>query len=94
MSTKQMPQVAECAVSGCSYNQDGCTAFAITIDKKADCATFIPLDTKGGLSMVVSQVGACQRSDCKFNSNLECTAASVRMGRGEHGAECLSYEQA
>jgi hypothetical protein len=89
-----MPQVTECSVTGCSYNHDGCTAFAVTVDQDHDCATFIPLDTKGGLSKVVTQVGACQRANCMFNQDLECVASAVRMGPGADGtAACLSYQE-
>ncbi|MFE5774387.1 DUF1540 domain-containing protein [Brachybacterium sp. NPDC056505] len=95
MTAIEMPKVTECSVSGCSYNHDGCTAFAVTVDADHDCATFIPLDTKGGLSKVISQVGACQQTDCVFNKDLECSAGSVRMGPGAGAAaECLSFQQA
>jgi hypothetical protein len=38
------------------------------------------------------QVGACHRSECRFNDQLECTAASVRIGAGADVADCLTYE--
>ncbi|MGP9695509.1 DUF1540 domain-containing protein [Brachybacterium sp. AOP25-B2-12] len=92
MTVVDMPRVTECTVSGCSYNHDGCHAFAVTVGSDTSCATFIPLDVKGGLSKVVTQVGACQRSACVHNENLECGAASIKMGAGEDTANCLSYE--
>jgi len=93
-----MPAVHECTVSGCSYNHDGCHAFAITVrgeNGTADCGTFIPLSTKGGLDKVVTKVGACSRTDCVHNSSLECAAPSVRIGQGEgdHLANCLTYRR-
>jgi hypothetical protein len=93
-----MPAVHECTVSGCSYNHDGCHAFAITVrgeNGAADCGTFIPLSTKGGLEKVVAQVGACSRTDCAHNAALECTAKSVRIGAGQgvHVANCLTYQK-
>jgi hypothetical protein len=91
-----MPRVAECTIEGCSYNHDGCHAGVITIGVvgNASCATFIPLSTKGGLD-IVGSVGACQRSECKHNSALECTAPAVRVGAGgNHHADCLTYEAA
>jgi hypothetical protein len=97
MTTTEMPAVSECTVTGCSYNDDGCHAFAITVggeDGQADCTTFIPLDRKGGLSRAVAQVGACSLSDCAHNRQLECTApGGVRMapGRGDHATNCLTY---
>lgn len=93
-----LPAVAECSVDGCSYNHDHeCNAAAVTIGASgsdANCATFIPLDMKGGLDRVVSHVGACQRADCTHNSALECTAESVRVGHGADTADCLTYAHA
>ncbi len=96
MATLEMPHVAECTVSECSYNHDGCHAFAINVsgtNGTADCATFIPLTTRGGLDRVSTQVGACQRVDCEHNANLECTATAVRIGAGESSdtANCLTH---
>jgi len=95
----QMPAVHECSVDGCSYNHDGCRAFAITVNGtngSADCGTFVPLSRKGGLPMAVAQVGACSRADCAYNRSLECTASGVRIGpgAGDHGANCLTYTKA
>ena len=89
----EMPHV-ECTVAGCSYNHDGCTAFAVTIDDSTDCVTFIDIGTRGGLDRVVAQVGACQRSSCTFNNDLECTATAVRIGPGGGTANCLTYSEA
>jgi hypothetical protein len=96
MSTlMELPTVAECSVDGCSYNHEhACQAAAVTISAAgldASCATFIPLDIKGGLDKVISHVGACQRVDCSHNSALECTAESVRIGSGADAADCLTY---
>ena len=94
----EMPPVSECTIAGCSYNHDGCHAGAITIAGNAgdaSCATFIPLDVKGGLSRVVATVGACQRAECSHNDHLECNAESVRIGAGgTHHADCLTYSPA
>lgn len=94
MTAVAMPRVAECTVTGCSYNPDeACGAFAVTVTTDSSCATFIPLDSKGGLSKVVSQVGACQRADCAFIQDLECAAGSVRMGASADAADCLTYQK-
>ena len=88
-----LPQVTQCSVDGCSYNHDGCHAAAVTIGGErshASCATFIPLDHKGGLARVESHVGACQREECVHNESLECSAPSIHVG-GATGAECLTY---
>lgn len=90
----ELPTVADCSVAACSYNHDGCHAGAVTITAEgsdAACATFIPLDLKGGLSKVVASVGACQRSNCAFNEALNCTAPSVRIGSGKDAADCLTF---
>ncbi len=97
MTTMEMPAVSECTVSECSYNEhQGCHAYAITVggaDGAADCATFVPLDAKGGLPRVVPQVGACSRADCVHNASLECSASGIRVGSGpgDHAANCLTY---
>ncbi len=95
-SLTEMPQVVECSIDGCGYNHDhGCHAGAVTIaghTGDAECATFIPLGTKGGLDKVISHVGACQRSECVHNDSLECTATAVRLGPGAVDADCLTYE--
>lgn len=94
--TVTMPAVSECTVFGCSYNHEGCHAFAITVggtDESADCGTFFPLGAKGGLDRVVAQVGACTRSSCVHNESLECTASAIRVGAGAggHDANCLTF---
>lgn len=52
--------------------------------------------TKGGLDRVVTQVGACPRTDCSYNQELECSAAAVKIGAGtgDHAANCLTYTPA
>lgn len=94
MSIIDLPRVSECTVAGCSYNHDGCHASAVTVGEDAACATFIPLDLTGGLSKVVSKVGACHEASCIHNEKLECSASSIRMGSGKDAATCLSFEEA
>lgn len=94
----QLPTVDSCKVNSCSFNADGCNAPAITIGgqgQHATCATFIPLDIKGGLSSLKSAaVGACQRVDCTHNDKLSCTADSVEIGEAGDTADCLTYSVA
>jgi phage-related tail fiber protein len=96
-SLLDLPHVSDCTVESCGYNHDGCHAGAVTVAGHAgaaECATFIPLSTKGGLDKVVAQVGACQRGECVHNESLECRADSVRIGAGaakEDLADCLTY---
>ncbi|WP_129657789.1 DUF1540 domain-containing protein [Rothia uropygialis] len=92
-----MTDVAECTVSNCSFNHDGCTAFAVTITgepQDASCGTFISLDADGGLPRAQAHVGACQRIECFFNKDLMCGAESVKVGSATSGADCLTYRPA
>lgn len=94
MSLMELPTVSECSVDGCSYNHDGCHAYAITVSGSAGnagCGTFIGLGAKGGLDSVIARVGACQRTDCTNNAGLECTAPSIRVGAGHDLADCLTF---
>lgn len=84
-----MPSVRECDVVSCAFNHEGCSAFAMTMGSKG-CATFIPLDTVGGLDSVRAQVGACQKVDCIYNENLECRTNFIRIS-GSQG-ECMMYQ--
>lgn len=92
-STQDMPQVQGCTATACSYNQDStCHAGAITISgDHAHCGTFVEISFRGGLGRS-GVVGACHRSECKFNDMLECTASSVRIGADADVADCLTYE--
>lgn len=97
MATTQleMPHVDECSVTSCAYNHDGCHAFAITVgghDHSASCDTFFDITDKGGLDTVIAQVGACHRSECRHNVDLECRASAIRVGPGGDAADCLTYE--
>jgi hypothetical protein len=87
------PRVQDCSVTGCGYNHDGCTAFAITIGSMStSCDTFIDTGDKGGIGQVTAQVGACKRSDCTHNQNLECHAPAISVGTGTDLADCLTFE--
>ena len=48
-SVLEMPKVADCTVTSCSYNHDGCHAYAITVAEEASCATFVEMPLKGGV---------------------------------------------
>lgn len=84
--------VNACSTTTCAYNNEGCRAFAITIggsSEKATCGTFIALDARGGLQVADGHVGACQRLECRHNSDLMCTADMIAVG---DIANCTSYE--
>ena len=93
MTTMTLPIISTCSATGCSYNHDhDCHAAAITImhDSPA-CATYYSNGVKGGFESR-GTVGACQRTDCKHNSMLECMASGVEIGTGADVADCLTYE--
>nr|WP_067503320.1 DUF1540 domain-containing protein [Actinoplanes sp. TFC3] len=89
----EMPRVQTCTVSGCGYNHGGCTAFAITIGRSSsECDTFIETGDRGGMGQALAQVGACKRSECVHNSELECRAPAITVGAAEDRADCLTFE--
>ncbi|KUP28698.1 DUF1540 domain-containing protein [Kocuria rhizophila] len=86
--------VSTCTATGCAFNDNGCTAPAITVGGQgaaASCTTFISLDARGGLPTANGQVGACQRLECTYNKDLMCTASSIEVTAD---ADCSSYEAA
>lgn len=88
-----LTKVSACAATTCAFNDNGCTAPAITVGGEsgsATCATFITLDARGGLPVADGQVGACQRLECKHNTDLMCAIEAVDM-IGDT-AQCASYE--
>jgi hypothetical protein len=89
----EMPRVQQCTVTECGYNHDGCTAFAITIGRAhSECDTFVDSEVKGGMGQAIAQVGACKRSECTYNSNLECRAPAITVGSGPDLADCLTFQ--
>ncbi|MFC7545835.1 DUF1540 domain-containing protein [Plantactinospora sp. GCM10030261] len=94
MATIDMPQVRDCAVRACAYNQTGCHAFAITVgsSERAHCETFVDGPVKGGVATLTAQVGACKRADCRHNDDLVCHASSITVGPDLDAADCLTYE--
>jgi hypothetical protein len=84
----EMPKVADCTVTSCSYNHDGCHAYAITVADEATCATFVEMPMKGGVDPI-GLVGACQQSICIHNRDLECHATAIEVGAAT--AECQTF---
>ena len=91
-SVQDLPPVQECSVDSCSYNADAaCHAGAITIGgDHAHCGTFVEISFRSGIERT-GLVGACHRTDCRHNVELECTASAVRVGAGADAADCLTY---
>lgn len=74
-----------CATTTCSFNNDGCGAHAATMGTKG-CVTFLQIGTRPSVKHEAI-LGACQRTDCTFNHDLECDASSVKV----ENAECLTF---
>ncbi len=92
MTTLSLPIVNTCSAEGCSYNHDhDCHAGAITVmEDTAACATFYGDGSKGGV-VGTGMVGACHRTDCVHNSDLECSAQGVEIGMSGDVADCLTF---
>lgn len=94
MTTIPLPIVSTCSVEGCSYNHDhDCHAGAITVTGGTACGTYVSAGLEAGLE-TRGQVGACHRSDCVHNANLECQAESITIGAGADLADCLTFARA
>lgn len=93
-SIQDLPQVQNCSVSACSYNDSSsCHAGAITIGgDHAHCGTFVEISFRSSSSDRAALVGACHRAECRYNEKLECTAATVSIGAGADVADCLTYD--
>jgi hypothetical protein len=92
-SIQSLPTVQDCSATSCAYNEgSSCHAGAITVaGDNAQCGTFVEISFRGGVDGN-GVVGACHRSECKFNDKLECTASSVQIGQSKDVADCLTYE--
>jgi hypothetical protein len=92
-SMQSLPSIQSCSATTCAYNENSsCHAGAITVaGDNAACGTFVEISFRAGVE-AGGVVGACHRSECKFNDKLECTASSVQVGAGKDVADCLTYE--
>lgn len=87
--------ITSCAATECAFNNDGCTAGAITVGgtgSEAKCTTMLTLDARGGLPVADGRVGACQRIECVFNKDLMCTSPTIAIDGDT--ANCTSYRPA
>ncbi|WP_061961506.1 DUF1540 domain-containing protein [Demequina flava] len=91
-TTINLPIVSACSVETCGFNHDGCRAGAINVSgDHAHCNTFMDSDTKAG-NADVAGVGACMRTECKFNDDMACTAEAIEVGASFDTADCLTFE--
>jgi hypothetical protein len=91
---KSMPQIQDCSMNDCAYNQnDQCHTMAITIGDGACpmCDTYFKSSKKGGISDMTGGVGACKTANCKMNESLECSASGIRVGQHMTHGECQTF---
>ena len=86
--------ISSCSATTCAFNNNGCTALAITVagdSERASCGTFAELDarsTRAGESVV----GACHRLECVHNKDLTCSNESISIVGNT--ASCADYQVA
>ncbi|HEX9874976.1 MAG TPA: DUF1540 domain-containing protein [Deferrimonas sp.] len=94
--TMKMPQVKDCAVSSCAYNdKKSCHAMAITVGDPEGgpmCDTFFESAVHGGVKDMTAGVGACKSADCSHNRDFECAAPNIHVGMNRGEPDCLSFE--
>lgn len=91
--TIEMPQVQQCAVSDCSYNQaQTCHARAITVGGAQDhlCDTMFNAAEHTSRSETAG-VGACKTRACTHNVDLECQAEQIEIGLTGGQASCMTF---
>lgn len=91
--TIEMPKVMECEAEECVYNREGdCHARAITVgdgDTPA-CDTYMGADRHANRREEAG-VGACKVTGCRHNSDFECIADSILVGRMSNQAQCQTF---
>jgi hypothetical protein len=87
-----LPPVSRCDVDLCFFNRGlQCHAPAITVGSDEPCCeTFAcgegHIGRQGG-----GMVGACHMTDCRFNSEMLCSATSIVVGNHNNHADCDTY---
>lgn len=91
---KKMPQILDCDVKKCAYNNEGhCCTLGITIgdgDCPA-CDTSFMTSEKGGYCGIHAGVGACKVNSCTHNDMFECMAKGIHVKMHENHAECMTF---
>jgi hypothetical protein len=96
LNTNVMPCVSECGVIECAYNSNKvCHAIAITIGDgdRPMCDTFMVASKHGG-TRETAGVGACKVAVCAHNTDFECCAESVVIGRAANRGKCVTFAAA
>lgn len=89
-----MPDVRECVVADCAYNNElRCHARALTIGDGAHaaCDTYHPDPALRCNARAQAGVGACKVVGCEWNEDLACRARSVRVAYHQGHADCVTY---
>jgi len=93
--TIDIPMVNKCSIGDCAYNvKDKCHAKAITIGDGVhpgcDTSFFMPPNHAKDTN-IIAGVGACKVTGCNFNSDFECSASSIDVGKSGDDINCLTY---
>ena len=54
--------------------------------------TFVDSSVQGGMGRAIAQVGACKRSECVHDTDLECHAPAITVGSAQDLTDCLTFE--
>lgn len=92
----EMSTVDACAATACAYNvEQSCQARAITIGEgmHPSCDTFVEAGRHVHVTPEPAGVGACKVEVCRFNNDLECSAASIQVERHSQHADCATFDR-
>jgi hypothetical protein len=87
----EIPTVQVCDARSCAYNvEQSCHARAITIGEgiHAACDTFFSSERHARDTSHTAGVGACKVTGCRYNSDLECSAETIRVS---NHADCATF---
>jgi len=91
--TIDMPNVANCNVNDCCYNNNNkCHARAITVGdgNTPACDTYFNCGAHSH-SQNNAGVGACKVSKCSFNHDFECNAQAIEVGSDNSIIRCKTF---
>lgn len=88
-----MPPVNLCDMTECFFNQGRkCHASAINIGgSHPQCDTFTA-SGKHASPAPTAMVGACKVEQCRYNTDMQCTAQSIAVGQHLMHADCKTFE--
>jgi hypothetical protein len=92
--TIDMPMVAQCNATDCAYNlEKKCHARAITVGDGVHpgCDTYFMSSGHVHEKKRMAGIGACKVSQCRNNTDLECMADSINVGRSGNDITCMTF---